>query len=738
MLSRKAKHYTWKLSEAKEIVKLKIAGKIGDDYARAKLDRISRFKKEFGIAHLDPAIYREDYSSLSKLVDMWVAKIQTFDDIENRIERRGITLSEEQKRMLNLLKKEVRMNPFNLDRIIRASEFAHENRETIVEAVPTLLTANPRSSWLRYLRFKLLPKGADEKEFWRLYGDARFRGLSFWAANKFMGLYGRKHGDAAEKYAQILHVIGGPRIGGAKIHPHLEALTEDPKRAAEMAELFAAIGEVTTGHSYLEEVIRDGYLAHRENGDRNELSKLYELVRKELKDRFGGDLEELPLMGRHHERLKKVQTLKGVWKEILDKNLKNIREELNKKDLPEEKRKELEDEYSKAIERAAKEFVDYLEGDEMIRRWLSRIRRKIRSKEGGIPKPKENKPIEESIELKKHEIPKKMSSMPEAETLLAEATKKEKEQKEGAIQAYHEAAEALAPEIEAANNGPLDIHLKDHLTRIIGETYEMLPLSLKDKAAMIRIDDLYRQLFNELKANGVLTNALHVKDPEMLDEINRELKAAIIAHVYSRKLEMPKNETIAKILQDIESKKSAINEWQERLAVAKTHEQEYHDKQIAVAERIAEMLAEHVYANPNMKREIMKRVHEAAERNEVSKYLETFIKNSLERVGKKTTKGTDKIVFEASLKRMMKELRAHESNVRAARVEAKRAELAIRNLMRDMQRSHQNLEIERRKLAEQQEDILRQYHKELAREIAKILLERANKNHIKFTTISRK
>jgi len=293
-----------------------------DKYARQKLEEIDAFKRKFGLVELDPSIYEQPFSNLVKTLKGWGERLSTLRAMEEEIKRRGIKLTPWQQRVLKLLREEVRRNPWIIDGLFGAATFAHVNRDIIAESVPSLENRRERGSWLRYILLRLAPTSRGKK-FREIYATARFRKMPFMGSPALATLYDRNK-DAARKFVEIMHLLGGPRFGAGRIHPHLEAALTDPRRTADLAELMGAVGETVVRHNYVEEILS------RASSNRITRDELRELVENELKA-MGTSLSQavaVNLRGmRYHRRVLRAKELGEAAKRIVEKYLGSTSEQ---------------------------------------------------------------------------------------------------------------------------------------------------------------------------------------------------------------------------------------------------------------------------------------------------------------------------------------------------------------------------------------------------------------------------
>ncbi len=226
--------------------RLGLAAKYDSD-AEARLKLIREFKKEHGLDILDPKIYGKDFKSLKDYLEILGTNVSRFDRIEEEMKSKGIQLTENQRRYLQILKKEVRRNPFLAIDLMYGMHASEEAIKTIGLSIKTLQSAPDDRKWRTYLRMLLPGRSEPINKYREWYRLARWRGLPWRAAGRFWGLY---HSDApkmdnefGKHYANVLQYVEN----FARLHPELESVLGDPKKAAEFADLLVKIGQAAKG-----------------------------------------------------------------------------------------------------------------------------------------------------------------------------------------------------------------------------------------------------------------------------------------------------------------------------------------------------------------------------------------------------------------------------------------------------------------------------------------------------------
>ena len=667
------------LEEKVKRAKTTMAKMLGDREAREKLELIDRFKRETGVKYVGPDIYEYNRENIEFLLNAWRKRVALMKDIESALEERGIVLDPEQEEMLEKIKKAALRDPRTAEAVAISASYLHDNRGAVAWAAP-LLREKVKSRWDRYLLWKILGplRPEDIKRFVEGYKEARKGKMPFFGAGKYFALY-----DDPEKlsmYRKIVDLIGGKKFVPTALHPSIRTAHEDPQKGAKLAELMAAVGEVVKGHNNLREIIEEGYKAHTGTDDREGASKAFEVVLEKLRERFGTDVHDLPLEGRYAERVNKVYELRNAWADILKKyQIKDILDKLRSDKITGEEREKLEKEYQRSLRLAAEEFVRLLEGDDMLRKWFSRIKERIRSMFGGSME----RPVEERAKmLKENVLPEGAEKGGETAGILEKlAADKEKEEKR--------------------ETGAL--HLEEIIRKAYSEARADLPEHLRaEYKGYVAENMISYMVHNNLLEKGYAGPGyvyVHPADEKAMEEIMKELKRILKAHItytetkyagYKDLREIIREvakrhgkrenyiDECAKLLKRYYSQKVNLKKELEKIRKELTdHEKAYHSMIEEVATKISEILAARAQEDQTKIAEVFKAFASTAAEN---KNAHDYLLNIINQHGKYLNVNELKIDNERTLKDYLDAIKELENKIKRMEKKAQNTESKIKEL----------------------------------------------------------
>jgi len=500
LIRKRTSELRMRVGEKKERAQLRLHAALGDWYSQYKLDEINKFKEKHGIKVLDPKIYRERYSKLAETLRRMDERVGKITNLEEFLEKRGITLTNNQKEFLQILKDEVRRNPHTLEDILQAARYAHIGRYELAEAAKLLKGKGNVKDWKEYLKLAFFAREKFADDVYSAYWDARLKGLPWRAAGRFFGLSQEEEsGELARKYAQVAHYLTGPKWGGARLHPKLMAAMLHPEHASELGELLSIIGSVSEGHTPLRDISE--HVEKRTFAPRGHFHKM-------LVEELRGLVKEGPEMGygRYHQQLEIAKGAQDLAERLINQRLSDVlnelEEELKKEDgaRNNEKIKELIEKRDTHLREIAKEVAKYISerrniqgGDDVVLERVKRIGRKIRERIWRRPE----KGVAEEELAKTKEVPAKMAGLEET----------------------------------PAKAGPEEVRLID----ILKEAHDhaaanVLPSEELKKFGIIIPETVHRALFEELRKRGLLTNSVRV-EPEQRDELKKLIATVLVREI---------------------------------------------------------------------------------------------------------------------------------------------------------------------------------------------------------------